>query len=196
MTLRIFSAQNKRITDLDDGVGDKDAANVRQLPARGREESTVNINNSTTETTVFTTTISGNTLGTNKFIRLTMFGECLNNTGVDRVITVRMKYGATTAFTANITFATSASTRGISFYGYLMGHDATNSQKAHGVVILGDIGTSTGTTGTAVHSVNAASNTSIAEDSTANKTLSITVQLNVASANLDFNHWGTLLEIL
>jgi hypothetical protein len=54
-----------------------------------------NVNNGA-ETNIWTQQIAGNTLGANDTLRLRLFGDILNNTGVNRLVTFRIKLGGTT----------------------------------------------------------------------------------------------------
>lgn len=65
----------------------------------------------TAETTVFTYTVPGGTLSTNKMLRVTLLGDYFNNSGGASTFTVRAKFGGTTFFSANPSLAALATRR-------------------------------------------------------------------------------------
>jgi hypothetical protein len=135
---------------------------------------TATISNSAVETTIYSYSVPGNTLSTNKILKIIVSGTYLNNSGANRTVTVRLKYGATTiisAVTGNI--GTSATTGEFYYVFYLNAAGATNSQEAtfegrH--TSGGGTALTFGDTGTA------------AIDSTSAQTLLVSAQLSAATA--------------
>src|SRR5262245_35565047 len=62
----------------------------------------VDVNTSTTETTLYSKSITGGDLSTNKMLRLTLLGDVLQNAGGVPAATLRVKLGATTMFADTI----------------------------------------------------------------------------------------------
>lgn len=68
------------------------------------------VTNTTTETSIYSFTISANDMGTNKIMEMQIFSEVTQNRGSANVLTVRFKLGGTTMFTQAITFGNTATT--------------------------------------------------------------------------------------
>lgn len=84
--------------------------------------------NDASETAAFSKTLWGGTLSTGNGLFIEHHVTYVNNSGVNRNFSVRVKYGATTFFTSTITYPTSAVARIQTWRLYLMGNGATNSQ--------------------------------------------------------------------
>ena len=132
------------------------------------------IASSVTETSVFSYTVPGGTLSTNRLLELRLALRYYN-TADGAALTIRVKYGATTILTLSDTNPTVT----VPKYGFLevmlWGDGATNAQEALGVFYLSPnglppeiFGSDEGTS---------------AEDSTADKTLDVTIQLGSNNAN-------------
>jgi len=168
------------------GDGQYAAPAISGVAAQDRSTSQTSVTNTTTETTIYSYTVPGGTLGTSNMLRLTIWGQYLNNTGGARTLTIKVKYGATTV--ADETRATNADAANQDFKleAFLMAAGATNSQKG----------------GFVIHGANVnqifsnASYGTAAEDSTASKTLTVTVTHDSASANCTFNKEVAILELL
>lgn len=177
---------------------------------------------SVTETSVYSTTVQPNVLGTARKLRLTLLfnytysGATAISTGVfqTRGTVVRLKYGATTVASAFLsglleddvgTFVAGFS-GGIVASALLCGDGATNSQ-------LGYLGKAGGIGGLTVHYINPPAvhavtilgefNPSLstgrgtaAEDSTAAKTLTVTVEHQTLSASNSITMESAVLEVL
>ena len=139
---------------------------------------------SVTETSVFSYTVPGATLSTNKLLELRIALRWLNS--VDGSIpTIRVKYGATTILTlTQAALAASATPR----YGildvFLWGDGATNAQEGLGSLVMSRT--------TMVPETTARGEGTAAEDSTADKTLNVTIQLGSSNAN----HTATVKAVL
>lgn len=157
----------------------------------------------TTETTVYSYTVPGGTLGTTRRLRLEMQGDCLNNTGGNRIIRFRVKFGATTVFdtgAGSITMGASGASRGgVQLYTTIAALNATNAQVATTQLFLsvgsGVAGTSQGVTAGAT-SAHVGIHNAVAEDSTADKALVVTAQLDNTDATLDFTCRTVMTEVL
>ena len=166
--------------------------------SQDRDVSVTEVVSTVTETTVYSYSVTGGTLSTNKMLRLIMIGDYLNNSGAARNLTLRAKYGATTiAEYAMTAIAASASRRAASLVLWLSANNATNSQRAGSQVDLGAADSAgspptTFTFQTGGHEVHNA----VAEDSTAAKTLALTVEHSASDANLSFRAFDTQLELI
>lgn len=145
------------------------------------------ITNSVTETTIYTFSISANTLATANQLRLKVISNYVNTTAGDDNVTLRLKYGATTlvAVVANLN-AGEASAQGVHALILLGGDGATNSQVGYINVMVGESdnnGSGNSLLGTA------------AEDSTGALTLEVTAQLSVASTLLTFTKHHAVLTL-
>jgi hypothetical protein len=177
------------------------------LPAWGagmsvldRDVVVADVNTTTSETTVYSFTVPGGTLSTNKALRLSLIGDYLNNSGGTSDLTVKVKYGATTVATMDrhTAVAASASRRIATLECMISALAATNAQITMAQFYLS---TAAGVAGAdaeddlglgAIRAVHA----SVAEDSTADKNLVVTVQHSVSNANTSFRAHVVHLELL
>lgn len=132
------------------------------------------INTSTAETTIYTTSIPGGTLGTTNGLIIRMYSNLFNTSGSTCTYTYRLKYGATTVQSIIESVTTGNSAIGpVEFR--LLANASTSAQLSDAVILHSVTGIQVDSTGTA------------AEDSTATKNLVITMQLNQNSANARFD---------
>ncbi len=157
-----------------------------------RPTTTVDVVNTAVETTAYTFSVPGGTLGTSKTLRLRIIGDFLCGTTISTV-QVRIKYGATTIFDGGIgvNVATSPSRRSFDIGLDLHAKGATNSQVATAYWYLGAPGTA-GTTGWPVFNNNpnfnlhwgfSGVNNGIVVDSTVAQNLAISFQWNNAATD-------------
>lgn len=161
-----------------------------------KDATDVTVVNTTTETTVFTTTIPGGTLSTTNGIRLILHAEYFNNTGTGRGMTTRVKYGGTTVFTRFDSFTTSADRAGFRIESLISPRAAaTGTQFVVTTRRATNPGTLDGTgLGTAGDIEGVKNNLAI--DSTANQTLAVTVQHDFADSLLEFLKRWAVVEVL
>lgn len=177
--------------------GDQTWATPTNSPILDRDVTTTDVVSTNAETTIYTYTVPGNTLSTNKFLRITMIADELNNTGGGENLTLKLKYGATTVITTGATsIGTDASRRLVQFEAILGAFNATGSQVAWAAFrnpAGGASGTMAAFGGSAVilEGMGTAS-----EDSTADKALAITVQWATSSANLSFRPKIVQVELI
>ncbi len=141
------------------------------------------VTNTVTETAVLTALLQAGQLSLYNRIHVRLAGVITGNPGGDRTFTLRVKYGATTMF-ADVTIAipTSANGRPFSLDFTLLNNAATNAQIMNGTFSIGDITAPASGQG----NISAASlllppcdiRGTAAEDSTAAKTLSVTVEMS------------------
>jgi hypothetical protein len=156
---------------------------------------TVDVVNSAVKTAIYQSTITGNTLGTARRLRLALMCDVANNTGVDRTVILELVYGATTlVVTEAITLAASAATRIVTVVADVVARGATNVQLAALLARITFPNAATTGTGTDIDADRLYHGTA-AEDSTADKTLTVNVTLSAASGSLEFRMRYALLEI-
>jgi hypothetical protein len=170
------------------------------ISALDRDTSTNDVVSTASETTVYTFSVPANTLGSTRALRLTMIGDYLHNPGAGTTLVVRVKYGATTIMTFSpASMATNANRRALNLYGTLSANNGTGAQVFEGRLIISQ---PSGATGTAqVEDATSASqivgtHNSIAEDSTAAKTFSITFQHGASDANASARALAVQLELI
>lgn len=149
------------------------------------------INNSTAETSCFsgiTPTVPAGTLGTAGIVRFAIDGQLTNTTGANQTLTVKLVFGGVTYFqdaTANI--GSNASSRGWRIHGELVANNSTSSQRVTGIVTVGAAGAVTtgygDLAGASLPVYGSPFGGNPAEDSTADKTLDITLTASTASAS-------------
>ncbi len=148
------------------------------------------IDNSAAETSVASGTIPANTLGTgtSAVVHLQLHGFVLNNSGLGRDFTLRIKYGATTLFddaTSGSLLANSTIGRIVIIDVWLCGDGTTGTQRMWGEIRIGGVTSPTagyGDIGAAGIMTPRTFGGTSSEDSTADKTLDLTVQLSTANA--------------
>lgn len=152
-----------------------------------RANSDTTVGNTAVETTLYSKSITANDLGTTGGIRVSLYGQWTNSTGANRTLTIRVKFGATTLHSAGLTL-TPSGTNGHFETVILLFNTATNAQR---VVHRSDF--RRGTT-----FVDTAFNTTLtsAEGTTSNKTLTVTVQWDTASANATLTKKFAFIELM
>ncbi len=162
-----------------------------------RDVTTAEVVNTTDETTVYSFTVPGGTLGTNRMLRLTLIGDYLNNSGVNgRTIRIRVKYGGTQFAGLVDSHNTGATRYGWSAIAELSAANATNAQigvARH--ISAGDAGVSGGDL-SSFGGVEVSLHNAVAVDSTADQTLLVTIQNQVMDANFSGRLLIAQLELL
>ena len=153
------------------------------------------ISNSAAETTIFSVTIPGNTLGVLRGIRYFATAHMLVNSVLVNGATIRFKYGSTTLLTDATTLALSVGGNPYTmiFNTLLASANATNAQ-SFGYTRAMDVLTATSNAGLATNSSTGYGYAN--EDSTGNLDFKVTVQLTAADANLSFTTEAQYIELL
>lgn len=162
--------------------------------ALDRDVTVTDVNTTVTETTVYTFSVPGGTLGSTRLIRISFFSDYLNNSGGASNLTLRFKYGATTFGTFTFSaIASNAVRRIITPFGggvSLSAENATNAQISGGAIALSGNVAIDGAASGAGADYQFSGHATIAEDSTAAKTLAITAEHSVSNAAISFRiHW-------
>lgn len=161
----------------------------------------LDVTSSITETDFLNYTVPANTLGTNKALRITIRGDALNNSGGVATIRLKITYGATLMFNdLGGSAASDASRRAYNIDLILFAKNATNSQGIYGTAYLGAAGLATTGIGDMADNeiVTSAPLAGInaTEDSTANKTLKITVTNSVNANTQSTRRLYSVIELL
>jgi hypothetical protein len=148
----------------------------------------VTVTNTATETTIYSYSLAGGTLGTNKVIRGLLSGTYQNNSGGTRTVTVRVKYGATTILQkASAAIATNAGTGSFQIDFNLYAQGSASVQQAW-MACSFESGANV--------SVNFDDRGVAAINSAANQTLTVTVQFSAATATQTLVRRHCLLALL
>lgn len=159
--------------------------------------------NTLTETSFYSFSVPANVLDTQKMLRLTIYGDYLNNSGAGRTLTVRVKFGGTTYYNdVSGTLAASASRHPFRWEILVGNRNATNVQSIGGYLSMGvaggattgigDMGTfATNTTGLETPFYNDG-----AIDTTVAQTLEVTVKHSTNHASLSIRRQMAILEIM
>ena len=160
-----------------------------------KSTTTVSISNSNSETTIFSVTVPANMLGKHNMVRVTILGGIVKNaSGVSGIHTWRLKYGSTTVntWTSPDAGQDSASQYPYKYEGHLFpANGSTSQQRGSWTNCL-----STWWGGGSNAIMSALVDSPAGEDSTQNKTLSVTFQFNQANANIQFYVYMVLVEVL
>lgn len=149
----------------------------------------------TTETDLYRYSVPGGILGTNRALRLTLYGNYLNDTGANRTFTLKAKYGATTFLdgaTANIT--NSANTRAARIEVMVFANGATNAQEAFGEITLSGVAGLQFWGANGNNIINSSAYNTMSIDSTAAADLAVTIAHSAADTT--FVLMGARLEWL
>lgn len=163
-----------------------------------RQVTSTDVNTTNVETTVFTASVPANTLGTTHGLRVTLLGDYLQNNGT-QTLQLKVKYGATTiADTGAVSLGASATRGSVELRCLLMAANATNAQTAGGELLLGAVSSASngGVMGGATRVHEHCTHVSVAEDSTASKTLAITVTHGASSINESCRIFGVFVELI
>lgn len=161
----------------------------------------VTVSNTTTPTDVVSQSIAGNTLGTTKKLRVQLLADWLNNSGGAVDTTVKIAFGGTTVWQGTIAgLAASANARSF-FLSFDIGNIASAaSQFMSGFLTLSSqtaptTGIGNPDSGEASHS-SIGSNGTLSIDTTAAKTLAVTVTLGTAASTIQFRMRHATIEVV
>lgn len=155
-----------------------------------RETAQLDVQGTAAETTFYSVTIPGGTLGVDRGVFIHIVADHWNDTGVSQSFTPRFKYGGATMFDdATQTLADAGASpprRSVIFEAWLYGYITTGAQLSQMTMRIsnataptagiGDIGATGGGLGV-IHGTSSV-------DSTVNQTLELTIQHSASSASL------------
>lgn len=111
---------------------------INALKKIGAKSTTTDLNNTTTETSVFSVTVPAGTLGTSNALHFSLVGQFENDSTATRTTTMRVKYGGTTIFVGLISFSSAFTERSALLVDvWLYAHGATNAQTLRAEARLG-----------------------------------------------------------
>lgn len=171
-----------------------------------RKTSATTINNTVTETAIYSYTIPANTVDANGELRLHLDNEWLNNTGASRGFVIKAKLGGTTVieFTTGNSWAGTSSTRSLVEVDLrLSALGSTSSQivtlrwqMQSSVGAFGTLTTGVGRTGTTSPPFLLVNSGALSQDMTASKTLEVSITLSTNSTSLEWKTYSGTLELL
>ena len=163
-----------------------------------RDLAEAEVTNTITETTVYSVSVPGGTLGIDRMLRVSLIGLYSNNDGAARDVTIKAKYGGTTIFDSGlVNLANNVDNRAVSFELKLSAGGATNNQDTFGELLIGLAAGTTGFSSTgdpAAHRV--ATYSDLAINSSVAQTLAITVQHGTASLNITLRVEAVQTELI
>ena len=166
---------------------------AKQLDANG---TLADFKSSAGEQTVYSYDVQGGTLETEGALYLALNGDYLNNTGVNRTFTLKVKYGGSVLYEDGSPSLTSNVNRMVLNLGFYLAAGGASVQNMTGFMEISDRG-STPTTGTGrLSSVSfryVFSGTG-AVDSSATKTLAVTITHSAAVDTLSYRRLYALLQ--
>lgn len=172
-----------------------------------RVTTTVDVNTSTTETSIYTKSIAGNDMGTNRRLRLTMDGDYLHNNVAGDNIRLRIKFGGTTFYDTGAAWSfqgvTGAGRHPWTWVLNITNLGATNSQMLSGLIVTEQADRGAPTSGIGINSQGGVDqfvphgiSTLGTIDTTSAQTLDITVQWSASSANNSWRLRSAILELV
>lgn len=179
------------------GAGAITVANVGSS-VLDRDVTAQDVVSSAAETTVYTFSVPGGTLSTNRTLRISLIGDILS--GAARTMTLKLKYGATTVLTGAVLVGGIAGRGQMMFSAEITGLNSTSAQAAKGLLTMSNVGADAAGTMLSTAPTSgfffAGVNSGVTEDSTSSKTLAITFQNSAADASTSMRVHTVLLELL
>lgn len=155
------------------------------------------VTNTVTPTSVYSCSVAGGTLSTNKTLELHLTGYYTNTSGGNATFALTGVYGATTFMSGSLTTFATGTTGAFDLVVALNANGTTSSQRAVAKVNMVPSGTATAVgVSTSSGLVNTSWHDAIAEDSTAAKTFSISVTHGTAASTITFKRWVAILKLI
>ncbi len=166
-----------------------DASALGHLQILDRVTADTTVVNTTTETIIYTFSVPANIMSDDRKLRLQLLTEVTDNTGGGaQVLTVRLKFGATTLSTKTIGTSTGSTDVGYPIEGLVVNDGATNAQEAQLKVQRDSTSAS--------NLVTSIGRGSSSEDTTANVTLVVTIEWDIADPDLSITMNYASLELI
>lgn len=156
--------------------------------------------NTTVETDLLSYSVPGGTLGEFGSLRVMIIADYLNNHTSTSTVTLKIKYGATTMYQdVTIAFPVSQAARYPVILSFILSSKgATNSQSLNGTLLYGSTGgANIGIGNLASDETNATTpfvGGTASEDSTASKTLAVTITHGTQNSNISFRRLYSSIE--
>ena len=178
----IESLADNELLQYNSTSGKWENATATLSPVVDRDVSETSAVNTASETTIYSYTVPGGTLSTNKMLRLTLLGE-LKNTAGSCTTTIKVKYGSEEIFSDTEVTTNSAGTKVWTINCLLAATGSTSAQFADTLYSYGP--------STITHKQDTAS-----QDSTSDKDLAVTVQHTLASSDIYVKQIVAFIELL
>lgn len=161
-----------------------------------KTSTSITLTNTTAQTTVFQTTVSGGLLGTFNIVRMTMIGGFINSTGANQNFNVLVRYGSSNIFaTGGVTLASNVTHRAYQMDIVLGGVGTTSSQVASGQWLFATSGTGGATANLGTNS-QYGGDLVISEDSTVTQNFDVLITMATAATTMQWTTSKTYLELL
>ncbi len=185
-------------------ITDAGAGNTVTVLAKNRTVNKISteseIVSSTTETDILAYTVPASMLEDDNAIRVSIKASCLNNSGSDRTITFKIKYGATTMYSSvSPAIPTSSGRRVVGIDFLLYAKNSVTSQGLYGKIGIGDTTSATLGLGDLAGSMlvnRDISGANATENSAIAKTLSVTITLSASASTVSFKTNYVAVEVL
>jgi hypothetical protein len=151
--------------------------------------------NTTTETTVYSFTVPGGTLSTNRALRVSLIGDYLNNSGGDASFNMRLYYGGVVFGTVGAVAPANANRRSMRGDWLVSAANAANAQVGRHNGMVGGLATINGGGDVSLTTFEGAKNNG-AIDSTVDQPLVVKFEHNVAHASLSARALAVIVEKL
>ncbi len=153
-----------------------------------RDQTAAAINTSSAETTLYTGTVTGGDMSTNKSLRIRVIGDFLNNSGSNRQATLKLKFGALVLTYTFALQATSATRKRWEIDALIANIASASVQSASGSGFIGD-------------TFSAPTRLELTQqlgtvNSAANVTLSLTAQNSDVDATLETKYLSLIAELI
>lgn len=201
--LNLIEGANVTLTVADDPANEEVDVTVAAAAGGGgislldKNLATVNVVNTTVETSIYSFTIAAGELGTTGGVRLTLTGTYLNNTLAASSITIRVKLGATTVMASNPwDVGTSASRRKWTWTFWFFNNGVANAQKWGALLLTAVVGVANALEVAMNNERGGTAFATSAEDTSLARTLNITVQHGTANPAISLQKEIAFLEKL
>ena len=167
------------------------------------DNSTLSISNTTSETTLYSFTVPGGTMGPNSTLRFEITGDFLKTPASSHSLTLRIKFGGTTLFAdTHTSIGPETNVAPVIINIDLNNKDSLSSQFIHGDFTIGNrqtaptTGIGTITASSFIDATIASALGSSSADTTSDQTFEVTVQFNLADSNYRIRRLASHVEHL
>lgn len=179
------------------------AAAVSNVNVYDRNLSTIDVVSTSSKTTIYTFTVTGNDLSTNKILEIDIGGDYLNDTGSSRAMDVFVEFGSTTLWTDTMgSFSNASTRRAFTMKLFLANKNSSSAQEFWGEIKFSKTpapttGIGSGDDGDAglSHPIASVSGDST-ENTTTNKTFTVSVQHSSSNASISLRKRAAITKIM
>lgn len=179
------------------------AATASNVNVYDRNLSTVDVVSSASKTTIYTFTVTGNDLSTNKILEIDIGGDYLNDTGSSRAMDVFVDFGSTTLWTDTMgSFSNASTRRAFTMKLFLANKNSASAQELWGEIKFSKTpapttGIGSGDDGDAglSHPIASVSGGST-ENTTTNKTFTVSVQHSSSNSSISLRKRAAVTKIM